>query len=91
MKKGLERGLDGRIRLRRGNERGGSVNSRVLVAGLMVALVAVAATGIGVVLAGGDQVQHTHGEDEGYYDVNNNNDFDDDVFPGDSTQNRTGM
>jgi len=43
------------------------------------------------VSAGGDQVQHTHGEDTGYYDEHNNNPFDDDEFPGESLQNRTGM
>ncbi len=43
------------------------------------------------VSASGDQVQHTHGEDPGYYDENNNNPFDDVEFPGLSLKNRTGM
>jgi hypothetical protein len=61
-----------------------------LFLGCLVAVTAVVALGEGV-SASGDQVQHTHGEDPGYYDENNNNPFDDDVFPGLSQQNRTGM
>ena len=39
--------------------------------------------------AGGDKNRLTHGEDEGYYDENNNNPFPDDTFPGQATKNRT--
>ncbi len=43
------------------------------------------------VSAEGDQNQITHGEDDGYYDENNNNPFEGDEFPGEPAQNRTGM
>lgn len=39
--------------------------------------------------AGGDKNRQTHGEDEGYYEENNNNPFPDDSFPGEATKNRT--
>jgi len=61
-----------------------------LFLGCLVVATAVVAIG-GNVSAGGDQVQHTHGEDPGYYDENNNNPFNDDEFPGVSQQNRTGI
>lgn len=41
------------------------------------------------VSASGDKNRLTHGEDEGYYDENNNNPFPDDTFPGQATKNRT--
>lgn len=65
--------------------------SRILAFGLVCLVAVTAIAGVGTVSAGGDQVQHTHGEDPGYYDENNSNPFDDGEFPGDSTQNRTGV
>lgn len=65
--------------------------SRVLALGLVCLVAATAVMGVGTVSAGGDQVQHTHGEDPGYYDENNNNPFEDGEFPGEPAQNRTGM
>jgi hypothetical protein len=62
-----------------------------LAIGLVCALAFAAFAGVGSVSASGDQCQMTHGEDEGYYDENNNNPFDDDEFPGQSSQNRTGV
>ncbi len=59
--------------------------------GLVCLVAATAIAGVGTVSASGDQVQHTHGEDPGYYDEKNNNPFDDDEFPGQSSQNRTGV
>jgi hypothetical protein len=67
------------------------MNSKVVALGLACLLGAIAVAGVGTVSAEGDQVQHTHGEDEGYYDENNNNPFEDETFPGQSSQNRTGM
>ncbi len=65
--------------------------SRILALGLVCLVAATAIVGVGNVSAEGDQVQHTHGEDPGYYDENNNNPFDDDTFPGEAILNRTGM
>ncbi len=62
-----------------------------LAVGLACAVALAAFACVGSVSAEGDQVQWTHGEDEGYYDENNNNPFDDDEFPGQSSQNRTGV
>jgi hypothetical protein len=56
-----------------------------------VALVVIAFTGVGTTLAGGDKNRLTHGEDEGYYDVNDSNTYDDSDFPGLDEQNRTGV
>jgi hypothetical protein len=56
-----------------------------LVAGLAVVGVADDAS------AGGDNNQHTQGEDGGNYFENNNNPYDDDYFPGQSSQNRSGI
>lgn len=75
----------------RKGERRGRMNTRVLAVGLVVAISAIALSGIQYALASGDQNQFTHGEDDGYYDVNNCNPFDDEPFPGEDTQNRTGM
>lgn len=63
----------------------------MLAFGLVCLVATTAFAGVGNVSAGGDQVQHTHGEDPGYYDENNNNPFDDDTFPGEPAQNRTGV
>jgi len=63
----------------------------MLAFGLVCLVAATAIGGIGTASAGGDQVQHTHGEDPGYYDENNDNPFDDESFPGQSSQNRTGV
>ncbi len=64
--------------------------------GLAIALgclvAATALIGIGDnAAASGDNNCYTHGEDEGYYEENNNNPFDDDDFPGQSSQNRSGI
>ncbi|MCU0852109.1 MAG: hypothetical protein MUC90_02470 [Thermoplasmata archaeon] len=67
------------------------MTKRILAMGLACLAVGMGIAGVGTVSAGGDQVQHTHGEDTGYYDENNNNQFPDDTFPGDPPQNRTGM
>jgi hypothetical protein len=64
---------------------------KTVALGLACLLAVMAIAGVSTVSAEGDQVQHTHGEDEGYYDVNNQNPFDDETFPGQSSQNRTGM
>ncbi len=56
--------------------------------GLLVAVTAVMGMGDNV-SAIGDQVQHTHREDPGYYDEHSNP-FEDSPFPGLSMQNRTG-
>ena len=56
-----------------------------LVAGLAVVGVADDAS------ASGDNNQYTHGEDGGNYFENNNNPYDDDYFPGQSSQNRSGI
>ena len=62
------------------------------IVALVVACLFAAMAIVGVssdVSAEGDKNRHTHGEDEGYYDENNNNPFPDDVFPGQATKNRT--
>lgn len=64
---------------------------RVLGIALTLAVAAIAISGIGVALAGGDQNQLTHGEDDGYYDENNCNPYEDIPFPGEDVQNRTGV
>ena len=56
-----------------------------LVAGLAVVGVADDAS------ASGDHNQHVYGEDGGNYFENNNNPYDDDYFPGQSSQNRSGI
>jgi hypothetical protein len=58
--------------------------------GLLVAVTAVMVMGDSA-SAVGDQVQHTHGEDPGYYGEHNNNPFEDIPFPGLSAQNRIGV
>jgi hypothetical protein len=87
----LERGSDGRMRIGREGERSSRTGKRMLTVGIAVAIAAIAVSGIGVALAGGDQNQLTHGEDDGYYDDNNCNPFDDEPFPGEDVQNRTGV
>jgi len=62
----------------------------VLVVGCLVAGLAI----VGVsddVSASGDHNHNTYGEDGGNYFDNNNNPFDDDYFPGQSSQNRSGV
>ena len=80
--------------LRKERRGDGNAKGRMLVAGLAIALVAIAATGIQTALAAGGQVQHNYqqnlGED-GYYEENNENPYDDTDFPGLDTQNRTGV
>lgn len=41
--------------------------------------------------ASGDHNHNTNGEDGGNYFENNSNPFDDDEFPGQSSQNRSGI
>lgn len=74
------------------NTRGRARATRTAVMFLGLLVAATAMIGLGdSVSAVGDQVQHTHGEDPGYYDENNNNPFEDVEFPGTSMQNRTGV
>ena len=87
----LERGSDGLMRIGRQGEGNRRFSKRAVTMGIAVALAAIAVSGIGVALAGGDQNQLTHGEDDGYYDENNCNPFDDEPFPGEDIQNRTGV
>jgi hypothetical protein len=61
-----------------------------LMVGCMVAGLAVVGTADDA-SASGDNNQHTNGEDGGNYFENNNNPFDDDYFPGQSSQNRSGV
>lgn len=91
MKPMLERGSDGKMRLSKDGKRRGRLNARALAMGLAVVVVAVALVGMQAAIAEGDKVRHTYGEDDGYYDVNNNNEFTDEDFPGLDTQNRTGV
>jgi hypothetical protein len=65
--------------------------ARVLTMALTIGVVAIVLTGVGFALAEGDKNRLTHGEDDGYYDENNCNPFDDDDFPGEDLQNRTGV
>ncbi|MCJ2532639.1 MAG: hypothetical protein LN411_01795 [Candidatus Thermoplasmatota archaeon] len=59
----------------------------------LACLVAVTALGgIDNASAGGQDHNHlTHGEDEGYYEENNNNPFDGEPFPGDAVRKRAGV
>lgn len=90
----MERDSNGRITLNKERKRNGRVNKRMLSIGLAVAVIVIAATGIQVALAAGGQVQHNYqqnlGED-GYYEENNCNPYEDDDFPGEDLQNRTGV
>jgi hypothetical protein len=90
----VEKDSNGRLSLSKERKRNGRVNAKVLGVGLMLAVAAVAATGITAVIAGGDQNmfnnQLNYGED-GYYEDNNNNPYEDDDFPGEDLQNRTGV
>jgi hypothetical protein len=73
--------------------RAGAAKYSMMFLGLLAAATAVTAV-MGMednVSAVGDQVQHTHGEDPGYYDEHNNNPFEDIPFPGLSMQNGTGV
>lgn len=94
MRPALERDSNGRITLSKERKRSGRMNKRMLSMGLAIGVIAIAVTGIQVALAAGGQVQHNHqqnlGED-GYYEENNCNPYDDDDFPGLDTQNRTGV
>lgn len=60
-----------------------------LFLGCLVAVTGVVALGDGVSASGDNNMWH-HGESDGYYDENNNNPFEDDEFPGQSQQNRSG-
>lgn len=76
--------------LSKGRRRDGRLNRRTLAMGLTVVLVAIAAIGVQTAIAAGDNNMHNYGED-GYYEENNCNPYDDDDFPGIDTQNRTGV
>jgi hypothetical protein len=80
--------------LKKDGHRKGRINKRVLSMGLAIALVAIAATGITAVIAEGDNNMYNnqlnYGED-GYYEDNNCNPYDDADFPGLDEQNRTGV
>jgi len=87
----LERDPNGRMILSKEKGNNGRVNrKKVLTMGLAVAIVAIAIGGIQAAVAVGDKVQHNYGED-GYYEDNNENPWEDDDFPGEDTQNRTGV
>ncbi len=87
----LERDSEGRMRIGGGSKHNRRANARVLAVGLTIAIAAIALSGIGVALAEGDKNQLTHGEDDGYYDENNCNPYEDIPFPGEDLQNRTGV
>ena len=87
----LERGPDGLMRVGSKVEENRRFTKRAVTMGIAVAIAAIAISGIGMALAVGDQNQLTHGEDDGYYDENNCNPFDDEPFPGEDIQNRTGV
>jgi hypothetical protein len=87
----VERNSNGRLSLVKEKRRSRRMNPKILSLGLVIAIAAIALSGIQASVAEGDKVQNTHGEDEGYYDVNNENPYDDTDFPGLDTQNRTGV
>jgi len=66
------------------------MTSRILALGLACFVAVAAVSMVDNAAAGGDNNQYNHGED-GYYEENNNNPFDDDTFPGESMQNRSGV
>ena len=94
MRPTLERDSNGRITLSKERKRNGRMNKRMLSMGLAIGVIAIAVTGIQFALAAGGQVQHNYqqnlGED-GYYEENNCNPYDDTDFPGLDEQNRTGV
>jgi hypothetical protein len=65
--------------------------AKLLALGIVIVISVIAFSGLQDALAEGDKNQLTHGEDEGYYDVNNDNPYEDDDFPGEDLQNRTGI
>ena len=64
------------------------MNKRILV--VLIGLLVILSVCIGSVQAGGDNNQNTNGEDENYED-NNNNPYGDDDFPGEDSQQRSGV
>ncbi|HUV61847.1 MAG TPA: hypothetical protein VMW71_06750 [Thermoplasmata archaeon] len=86
----VEKDSNGRLSLRKERKRNSRVNAKALGMGLMFAIAAVAATGITAAIAGGDNNMWNYGED-GLYEENNCNPYDDDDFPGEDEQNRTGV
>jgi len=62
-----------------------------LVVGCLVAGLAVVGISDDASAGGGDHNHNTYGEDGGSYFENNNNPFDDDYFPGQPSQNRSGV
>jgi hypothetical protein len=91
----LERDSNGRMIVGKGKDHSSRTRmKKALALGMTFALVAIAVSGISAVIAAGDNNMYNHqlsyGED-GYYEENNCNPYDDDDFPGDDTQNRTGV
>jgi hypothetical protein len=64
------------------------MNKKILVA--IVGIILMLSIGVGSVQAGGDNNTNTHGEDDNYED-NNNNPYDDEDFPGQDSQQRSGV
>lgn len=91
MNRSLRRDPDGRIRIEKDGRGDKHQKARVLTMALTIGVAAIVLSGIGFALAEGDKNRLTHGEDDGYYDENNCNPYDDDDFPGDDLQNRTGV
>ena len=60
------------------------------VVAILLGLLLLFAVAIGSSQAGGDNNQHTQGE-EGNYEDHNNNPYGDDEFPGDDSQERNGV
>jgi hypothetical protein len=64
---------------------------KLVALGLVIVVATIALSGLQDALAEGDKVRETNGEDDGYYDENNYNPYEDDDFPGEDLQNRTGV
>ncbi len=64
--------------------------TKVVAIGLACVVAAMAVSAVGTVSASGDNNMWNWGED-GYYEENNNNPFEDDDFPGYAPQNRSGI
>jgi len=64
------------------------MNKKILIIAVSIFFILVSFTGSSI--AGGDQNTNTHGED-GNYEDNNNNPYDDGDFPGDDDQQRNGV
>lgn len=64
------------------------MNKKILV--VIVGIILMLSIGVGSVQAGGDNNTYTHGED-GNYEDNNNNPYGEDDFPGEDSQQRSGV